>query len=122
MLKEIRDRKSAAERERGIAAAIDACDQHRATQDWENARTVRDQISDELWECINGLRLFLESPEAAEMHKSQTAAFYEKVLLASYQFQGIAASTTPRDEKLRMLRSPVGPGSSAWWPNSVVAA
>lgn len=70
----------------------------------ENARTIRDQLSDELWECINSLRLFLESPEAAEMHKSQTAAFYEKVLLASYQFQGIAASTTPRDESWHFLR------------------
>jgi uncharacterized alpha-E superfamily protein len=64
----------------------------------ENARTIRDQISDEMWECINSLRLFLESADAAEMHRSQTAAFYEKVLLASYQFQGIAACTTPRDE------------------------
>ncbi len=70
----------------------------------ENARTVRDQISDELWECINGLRLFLESPEAAALHHHQRASFYEKVLVASYQFQGIAASTTPRDESWHFLR------------------
>jgi uncharacterized alpha-E superfamily protein len=70
----------------------------------ENARTIRDQISDEMWECINSLRLFLESPDAAEMHKTQTAAFYEKVLVTSYQFQGIAACTTPRDESWHFLR------------------
>lgn len=70
----------------------------------ENARTIRDQISDELWACINGLRLFLESPDARSMHQQQRAAFYEKVLLASYQFQGIAASTTPRDESWHFLR------------------
>jgi uncharacterized alpha-E superfamily protein len=65
---------------------------------------VRDQISDELWECINGLRLFLESPEAAALHQSQRASFYERVLVASYQFQGIASSTTPRDESWHFLR------------------
>jgi len=70
----------------------------------ENARTIRDQISDEMWECINSLRLFLESPEALNMHQNQRAAFYEKVLQASYQFQGIAACTTPRDESWHFLR------------------
>jgi uncharacterized alpha-E superfamily protein len=38
------------------------------------------------------------------MHKTQTAAFYEKVLVTSYQFQGIAACTTPRDESWHFLR------------------
>jgi len=70
----------------------------------ENARTVRDQISDELWECINGLRLFLESPEAAALHQSQRASFYERVLVASYQFQGFASSASPRDESWHFLR------------------
>lgn len=70
----------------------------------ENARTVRDQISDELWECINGLRLFLKSPEAAALHQYQRASFYERVLAASYQFQGIAACTMPRDESWHFLR------------------
>ncbi len=64
----------------------------------ENARTVRDQISDELWECVNSLRLFLESQDARAMLLHQPAAFYERVLLSSYQFQGIAGSTTPRGE------------------------
>src|SRR6187549_3525500 len=46
----------------------------------ENARTVRDQISDEMWVCINGLRLFLESPEARLLQRQQSAALYERVL------------------------------------------
>jgi uncharacterized alpha-E superfamily protein len=70
----------------------------------ENARTVRDQISDEMWECINGLRLFLESAEARSMRHHHSAAFYERVLLGSYQFQGIAESTTPRGEIWHFLR------------------
>jgi uncharacterized alpha-E superfamily protein len=69
----------------------------------ENARTVRDQISDEIWLCINGLRLFIESPEARLLQRQQSAALYERVLLGSYQFQGIAESTTPRGEEWHFL-------------------
>lgn len=70
----------------------------------ENARTVRDQISNEMWECLNALRLFAESPEGAVMWRGQSAAFYERVLRASHEFQGIADSTTPRGEIWQFLR------------------
>lgn len=70
----------------------------------ENARTVRDQISDEVWECLNALRLFVDSKEGATIHRTQRAAFYERVLRSSYQFQGIADSTTPRGESWHFLR------------------
>lgn len=70
----------------------------------ENARTVRDQISDEMWECLNALRLFVDSREGASVHRTQRAAFYERVLRSSYQFQGIADSTTPRGETWHFLR------------------
>jgi uncharacterized alpha-E superfamily protein len=69
----------------------------------ENARTVRDQISDELWLCINDLRLFVESADARALLVHQSAAFYERVLLGSYQFKGIAGSTTPRGEEWHFL-------------------
>jgi len=70
----------------------------------ENARTVRDQISDEIWECVNGLRLFMDSSEAKALRQYQPAAFYERVLVSSYQFLGIAESTTPRGETWHFLR------------------
>lgn len=70
----------------------------------ENARTVRDQISDELWECINGLRLFVESAEGKETYRNQSALFYERVMRRSYQFQGIAGATIPRGEVWQFLR------------------
>jgi len=70
----------------------------------ENARTVRDQISGEMWECVNDLRLFLESGEARALRLQQPAAFYERVLHSSYQFHGIAESTTPRGETWHFLR------------------
>lgn len=70
----------------------------------ENARTVRDQISDELWECVNGLKLWIESPEGTAAGKRQSVTFHERVLLGSYQFQGVATSTTPRAEEWHFLR------------------
>lgn len=70
----------------------------------ENARTVRDQISDEIWESLNSLRLFVESAEGKAMHRTQSAAFYERVLRGSYEFQGVADSTTPRGEIWYFLR------------------
>ncbi|WP_395738381.1 alpha-E domain-containing protein [Prosthecobacter sp.] len=70
----------------------------------ENARTVRDQISDEIWESLNSLRLFVESSEGKTMHRTQSAAYYERVLRGSYEFQGIADSTTPRGEIWHFLR------------------
>jgi uncharacterized alpha-E superfamily protein len=70
----------------------------------ENARTVRDQISNDVWECLNGLRLFAESAEGRAMHRTQSATFYERILSRSYEFQGIADSTTPRGESWHFLR------------------
>lgn len=67
----------------------------------ENARTVRDQISDGLWECLNSLRLWADAPSRVG---SSAADFYERVLRGSYEFQGIAASTTPRGDAWRFLR------------------
>jgi uncharacterized alpha-E superfamily protein len=70
----------------------------------ENARTVRDQISDEIWLCVNGLKLFIESADARMHQRHQSAVIYERVLTGSYQFQGIAESTTPRGEAWHFLR------------------
>ncbi len=70
----------------------------------ENARTVRDQISDELWECLNHLKLRIDSPEGRAASRDGAAAFHEQVLRSSYQFQGIAAATTPRGDAWRFLR------------------
>ncbi|MFM8885391.1 MAG: alpha-E domain-containing protein [Chthoniobacterales bacterium] len=70
----------------------------------ENARTVRDQISDELWECVNGLKLWLDSSEGRAAGKRQTAAFHETILRGSYRFQGIADATTPRGDGWHFFR------------------
>lgn len=64
----------------------------------ENARTVRDQLSDELWEEINALYLFTRSDEAHRLISSDPPRYYGTVRRAAETFLGIAASTIPRNE------------------------
>ncbi len=64
----------------------------------ENARTVRDQLSDELWEELNSLYLFSRSAEAARLIDSDPTRFYEQIRRSAVTFLGIAASTTSRNE------------------------
>jgi uncharacterized alpha-E superfamily protein len=63
----------------------------------ENARTVRDQLSDDLWEELNGLYLFTKSEESAQLLKNNPPRYYERVRRAAMTFLGISASTTARD-------------------------
>lgn len=64
----------------------------------ENARTVRDQLSDELWEEINSLYLFACSEEARRLVSADPPRFYQRVRRAAETFLGIASSTIPRSE------------------------
>jgi uncharacterized alpha-E superfamily protein len=64
----------------------------------ENARTVRDQLSDELWEELNALYLFSRSDEAKSLFESEAPRFYGRIRRAAMTFLGIAASTTSRNE------------------------
>ena len=63
----------------------------------ENARTVRDQLSDDLWEELNGLYLFTKSEESTYLLESHPPRYYERVRRAAMTFLGISASTTARD-------------------------
>lgn len=64
----------------------------------ENARTVRDQLSDELWEEINSLYLFACSDEARRLVSADPPRFYGRIRRAAETFLGIASSTIPRSE------------------------
>lgn len=64
----------------------------------ENARTVRDQLSDELWEELNALYLFSCSDEASRLIDSDPPRYYENIRRSAVTFLGIAASTTSRNE------------------------
>ncbi|MBC8128521.1 MAG: alpha-E domain-containing protein, partial [Gloeobacteraceae cyanobacterium ES-bin-144] len=64
----------------------------------ENARTVRDQLSDELWEELNALYLFTRSNEATSLLASDPPRYYQNVRRSAETFLGIASSTISRNE------------------------
>ncbi|MEY4245683.1 MAG: hypothetical protein RLZZ245_3268 [Verrucomicrobiota bacterium] len=69
----------------------------------ENARTVRDQLSDDLWEELNALYLFSRSDEAARLMDSDPPRYYENIRRSAVTFLGIAASTTSRNEAWQFM-------------------
>jgi uncharacterized alpha-E superfamily protein len=70
----------------------------------ENARSVRDKISDEMWTEINDLNLFVTSPEGVDLLDISPQAFYEKVIASSMLFDGITGATLTRDEGWNFLQ------------------
>lgn len=64
----------------------------------ENARTVRDQITIELWEELNRLYLFLHSDEAKTLWMRSPSDFFQKVKRSSLLIQGITDTTVVRNE------------------------
>lgn len=64
----------------------------------ENARTIRDQLSDELWEELNSLYLFTRSTEASFLIESNPPKYYESIRRGAATFLGVAASTMARNE------------------------
>jgi uncharacterized alpha-E superfamily protein len=64
----------------------------------ENARTVRDQISDEMWAELNELFLFIGSKSAQSLFHRSPQSFYEKIIQSALLFEGITAATLPRSE------------------------
>jgi len=64
----------------------------------ENARTVREQLSSEIWEQINKLYLFIRSEEARQIYRSSPSEFYSLIVEGSYLFQGITDTTMSHGE------------------------
>ena len=64
----------------------------------ENARTVRDQITGELWEELNRLYLFLRSPEARLVWNESPSDFFQQVKNSSLLLIGITYATLIRNE------------------------
>ncbi|MEZ5302027.1 MAG: alpha-E domain-containing protein [Verrucomicrobiales bacterium] len=70
----------------------------------ENARMVRDQITDELWEEINSLHLFLKGSQAESMRIHAPEDYYRRVLHSSYLIQGLIGATHERGETWQFLQ------------------
>jgi uncharacterized alpha-E superfamily protein len=64
----------------------------------ENARTVRDQISEAMWASLNDMFLFFGSKSAQALLARSPQAFFERVIQTSLLFDGITSATLPRSE------------------------
>jgi uncharacterized alpha-E superfamily protein len=64
----------------------------------ENARTIRDRLSRELWEDINGLYLAVTHFPREEILAAGPHRFCDLVKFGSHRFQGVASATLPRDD------------------------
>jgi uncharacterized alpha-E superfamily protein len=64
----------------------------------ENARMVRDQVTVELWEEINRIYLFLNSPRAKKEWKESPSDFFQTIKSSSLLLQGLVDSTVVRNE------------------------
>ncbi|MES2691939.1 MAG: alpha-E domain-containing protein [Verrucomicrobiota bacterium] len=70
----------------------------------ENARMVRDQITGEFWEDLNRLYLFLHSPQAKKLWRSNPYDFFQEIKEASLLLQGLTDSAIMRNEGWFFLR------------------
>ena len=70
----------------------------------ENARTVREQISSEMWEQLNRLYLHLQSPAGRATHRESPIGFYRSMVDSLHSFQGITDATMTHGEGWQFLQ------------------
>jgi uncharacterized alpha-E superfamily protein len=70
----------------------------------ENARTIRDRISREMWEDINGFYHVATGFNAPEEIKSGPHRFCDRTKVGAQRFHGVTDATLPHDEGWEFLR------------------
>jgi uncharacterized alpha-E superfamily protein len=70
----------------------------------ENARTVRDQITDEMWAELNHIYLQVSSPAGADLLENSPQTFFEKIIESALRFEGITSATLARNEGWHFLQ------------------
>ena len=71
----------------------------------ENARTVREQISSEMWEQINRLYLYLQSPAARTAFRESPIGFFRLLVDNLHSFQGITDATMTHGEGWQFIQA-----------------
>jgi uncharacterized alpha-E superfamily protein len=69
----------------------------------ENARSIREVISLEVWQIMNELKVFLGSDEADHMYATDRHAFYARVQRATQLVLGLLRSTMLHDDPLDFI-------------------
>jgi uncharacterized alpha-E superfamily protein len=70
----------------------------------ENARTIRDRISREMWEDLNGLYFTLGNFNPHEELAAGPHRFCGRTIFGSHRFRGVTDATLPHDEGWEFLR------------------
>lgn len=70
----------------------------------ENARTIRETISLEMWETINDLWVWLDGPEGQERYEHDRAAFYMRLRDQCLLFHGVAQATMLHEDPFEFMR------------------
>ena len=69
----------------------------------ENARMVRDQLSEELWLELNNIYLFFRDGGAEELYEQRSDHLLDRIARFSLVFQGLSDATIPHGEGWRFL-------------------
>jgi uncharacterized alpha-E superfamily protein len=70
----------------------------------ENARTIRESISLDMWEALNGSWLWLSGPEGKRQYKKSRRDFYVRVKESAQMVRGVARDTIAHDEAFEFMR------------------
>jgi len=70
----------------------------------ENARTVRETISVEMWNCLNAFWLWMCSEGARRLYEEERQVFYEEVSNRCHLFQGISQNTMLHEEPFDFMK------------------
>jgi uncharacterized alpha-E superfamily protein len=70
----------------------------------ENGRTIRETLSQEMWETLNELWLFVQGQEARRLYQRDRYAFYEEVRDRCLLFQAHALTTMLHEEPFDFMR------------------
>lgn len=70
----------------------------------ENARTVREYISSEMWEQLNSLYLYMNSDAARQHCGTSGIDFYRHLVSSLHQFAGVTNATLTRGEGWNFLQ------------------
>ncbi len=65
----------------------------------ENARSIRENISSEMWECLNSLYWAIRGEEAIARFDYSPDEFYRSVMTGSMLFQGLTDQTLSHDQR-----------------------
>jgi len=70
----------------------------------DNARTIRETISLEMWETINDIWVFLNERRAQRLYRSDRQAFFLRIRNQCLLFHGMAQATMLHEDPLEFMR------------------